>query len=70
LIGTKARIPLIDIEVPIMSDDKVDSNKGTGIVMCCTFGDQTDIEWYRKYNLPLKFKTNRVSVLDKHNYKT
>ena len=28
--------------------------KGTGVVMCCTFGDQTDIEWWRKYNLPLK----------------
>ena len=54
LIGTMARIPLIDIEVPIMGDDKVDANKGTGIVMCCTFGDQTDIDWYRKYNLPLK----------------
>ena len=54
LIGTIASIPLINIEVPIMGDDKVDANKGTGIVMCCTFGDQTDIEWYRKYNLPLK----------------
>ena len=54
LIGQTAHIPIIDIEVPIMADEKVDENKGTGIVMCCTFGDQTDIEWWKKYNLPLK----------------
>ena len=54
LIGKTAHIPVIDVEVPILADDKVDANKGTGIVMCCTFGDQTDIEWWKKYNLPLK----------------
>ena len=54
LIGLHARIPIIDVVVPIMGDDKVAIDKGTGIVMCCTFGDQTDIEWWKKYNLPLK----------------
>ena len=54
LIGKTAIIPLINVEVPILGDDKVDETKGTGIVMCCTFGDQTDIEWCKKYNLPLK----------------
>lgn len=54
LIGKTAHIPIIDVEVPILADEKVDSEKGTGIVMCCTFGDQTDIEWWKKYNLPLK----------------
>ena len=54
LIGKTAHIPLIDEMVPIMSDDKVAIDKGTGIVMCCTFGDQTDIEWWKKYKLPLK----------------
>ena len=54
LIGKNAIIPLINVEVPILGDDKVDETKGTGIVMCCTFGDQTDIEWWKKYNLPLK----------------
>ena len=55
LIGKTAHIPVIDVEVPIMGDDKVAIDKGTGIVMCCTFGDQTDIEWWKKYNLPLKY---------------
>ena len=55
LIGKTAHIPVIDEEVPIMADDKVAIDKGTGVVMCCTFGDQTDIEWWKKYNLPLKY---------------
>ncbi len=54
LIGKTAHIPVIDVEVPIMADDKVAIDKGTGIVMCCTFGDQTDIEWWKTYHLPLK----------------
>lgn len=54
LIGKHAQIPILDIEVPIMGDSKVALDKGTGVVMCCTFGDQTDIEWWKKYNLPLK----------------
>ena len=55
LIGKTALIPIINAKVPIMADEKVAIDKGTGIVMCCTFGDQTDIEWWKKYNLPLKY---------------
>ena len=55
LIGKTAHIPVIDVDVPIMADEKVAMDKGTGVVMCCTFGDQTDIEWWKKYNLPLKY---------------
>lgn len=54
LIGKTAHIPVVEVDVPIMADDKVAIDKGTGVVMCCTFGDQTDIEWWKKYNLPLK----------------
>lgn len=55
LIGKTASIPIIDEKVPIIGDEKVALDKGTGVVMCCTFGDQTDIEWWKKYNLPLKY---------------
>ncbi len=55
LIGKHAHIPVVDVIVPIMGDEKVAIDKGTGVVMCCTFGDQTDIEWWKKYNLPLKY---------------
>lgn len=54
LIGKNALIPVVNLTVPILGDEKVDEQKGTGVVMCCTFGDQTDIEWWTKYNLPLK----------------
>ena len=54
LIGKKVKPPLLDLEVEIKADEKVDKEKGTGAVMCCTFGDTTDIEWYHQYNLPLR----------------
>ena len=48
-----------------MGDEKVAIDKGTGVVMCCTFGDQTDIEWWKKYNLPLKYIfTNNGRIID------
>ena len=70
LIGMHARIPVVDVVVPIMGDEKVAIDKGTGIVMCCTFGDQTDIEWWKKYNLPLKhiFSSNGRIVESVPNY--
>ena len=65
LIGKTAHIPIIDVEVPIMADEKVSIDKGTGVVMCCTFGDQTDIEWWKKYNLPLRYIfTNDGRIID------
>ena len=54
LKGKKAKVPLFDFEVPILPDARADPEKGTGIVMCCTFGDQTDMEWQKAHNLPIK----------------
>ena len=54
LVGKKATVPLYDYEVPIIADKKVSINKGTGIVMCATFGDQVDMEWQKEYDLPIK----------------
>lgn len=54
LLGKKVRVPLYNFYVPVLSDDKVDMEKGTGVVMCCTFGDQTDTQWFKKYKLELK----------------
>lgn len=53
-VGQKATVPLFGFEVPILADMKADPEKGTGAVMCCTFGDVTDVEWWYKYNLPLR----------------
>jgi valyl-tRNA synthetase len=54
LKGKKAKVPLFDFEVPILEDKRADIKKGTGIVMCCTFGDQTDMEWQKAHNLEIK----------------
>jgi valyl-tRNA synthetase len=54
LFGKRAVTPLFHVPVPIMPDPKADPAKGTGIVMVCTFGDQTDVDWWREYNLPLR----------------
>ncbi|MGM0404849.1 MAG: valine--tRNA ligase [Thermoplasmatota archaeon] len=54
LIGKTAIVPLFEQEVPILEDEKVDMETGTGVVMCCTFGDQTDIDWWYAHDLPLR----------------
>jgi valyl-tRNA synthetase len=54
LVGKQAKVPLFNFYVPILKDERVDPTKGTGIVMCCTFGDLTDIDWFRAHKLPLK----------------
>lgn len=54
LADTKAIVPIYGFEVPILQDDVVQIDKGTGLVMVCTFGDKTDIEWFHKFNLPYK----------------
>jgi len=53
LAGKKAVIPLFGREVPILTDILADPSKGTGAVMCCTFGDATDVTWWYKHKLDL-----------------
>ena len=53
-IGKNATVPLYDYKIPILTDNKVDMDKGTGVVMCATFGDSTDVEWYETYKLPYR----------------
>ena len=49
-----AIVPLIKTEVPIIPDADVKIDKGTGLVMCCTFGDELDLKWWKTHKLPLK----------------
>ena len=53
-IGEKAIVPLYDFEIPILADEDVAIDKGTGAVMCATFGDSADMEWYQRHHLPYK----------------
>jgi valyl-tRNA synthetase len=54
LVGREALVPLQGRAVPVLADEKVDPEKGTGMVMCCTFGDKTDVEWFKAHGLPLR----------------
>jgi valyl-tRNA synthetase len=59
LIGQTARTPLFDLDVPILADGAADPEKGSGAVMCCTFGDSTDVRWWRTHGLPLRAAIGR-----------
>jgi len=54
LIGKTAHVPLYDFDIPILADKDVSIEKGTGIVMCATFGDATDVTWTQTHNLEYK----------------
>jgi len=51
LIGTTALTPLFGAAVPILAHRLADPDKGTGLVMVCTFGDTTDVTWWRDLQL-------------------
>jgi valyl-tRNA synthetase len=51
LFGTTARTPLFGTEVPVLAHRLADPAKGTGLVMVCTFGDMTDVTWWRDLQL-------------------
>ena len=52
LFGTTVRTPLFDVEVPVLAHHLAEPDKGTGIAMICTFGDTTDVTWWRELDLP------------------
>ncbi|HVN94125.1 MAG TPA: valine--tRNA ligase [Terracidiphilus sp.] len=51
LFGKRALTPLFGVPVPIFPSELADPEKGTGILMVCTFGDATDVRWWREQNL-------------------
>jgi valyl-tRNA synthetase len=51
LFGSAATTPLFGVRVPILAHRLADPAKGTGLVMVCTFGDMTDVAWWRDLQL-------------------
>ena len=58
-MGKQAQVPLFEQRVPILEDPHADPEKGTGAVMCCTFGDTVDVEWWYTHELPLREAIDR-----------
>ena len=51
LFGSTVRSPIFNVEVPVVAHELADPEKGSGIAMICTFGDLTDVTWWRELNL-------------------
>jgi len=51
LFGTTVTDPLFGIEIPVLAHPAAEPDKGAGIAMCCTFGDLTDVQWWRELQL-------------------
>jgi valyl-tRNA synthetase len=54
LVGREALTPLFGTRVPVLTHPLVEREKGTGLVMVCTFGDLTDVVWWRELGLPVR----------------
>jgi valyl-tRNA synthetase len=54
LFGTTVTSPLFGVEVPVLAHHAAEMDKGAGIAMCCTFGDLTDVMWWRELRLPMR----------------
>jgi valyl-tRNA synthetase len=54
LFGSNVITPLFRVEVPIVAHELADPEKGSGIAMICTFGDTTDVTWWRELHLPTR----------------
>ena len=54
LFGTTVRTPIFEVEVPVLAHPIADPEKGTGVAMICTFGDVTDVTWWRELQLPTR----------------
>jgi valyl-tRNA synthetase len=63
LVGQRVTVPLFWDRVLVLADPGADPEKGTGVVMCCTFGDTADVEWWHTHQLPLKVAIDREGRL-------
>ena len=54
LFGSTVVTPLFHVEVPVVAHELADPEKGSGIAMICTFGDVTDVTWWREFSLPTR----------------
>ncbi len=59
LFGTTVSSPLFGVEVPVVAHPLAEMDKGAGIAMCCTFGDLTDVQWWRELQLPTRSVVTR-----------
>jgi valyl-tRNA synthetase len=54
LFGSTVTSPVFGVEIPVVAHEAAEPDKGAGIAMCCTFGDLTDVQWWRELQLPVR----------------
>ncbi len=59
LFGTTVTSPVFGVELPVLPHHLAEPDKGAGIAMCCTFGDLTDVQWWRELQLPTRSVVGR-----------
>lgn len=65
LFGTTVTSPVFGVEVPVVAHAAAEPDKGSGLVMCCTFGDLTDVQWWRELALPVRTVIGRDGRLSR-----
>ncbi|MCL2090092.1 MAG: valine--tRNA ligase [Micrococcales bacterium] len=65
LFGQTVRSPLFGVELPVLAHRDAEMAKGAGIAMCCTFGDLTDVTWWRELDLPNRSVVGRDGRLER-----
>ncbi|MBI2632634.1 valine--tRNA ligase [Candidatus Pacearchaeota archaeon] len=68
LIKKKASVPLFDYEVPIIADPSAQLDKGTGVLMVCSYGDKYDVEAIKKHKLQQKVVLTKQGTLNIEKY--
>ena len=59
LVGSTVTSPVFGVEIPVVAHPAAEMDKGSGLVMCCTFGDLTDVTWWRELDLPVRTVVGR-----------
>ena len=64
LVGKKAKVPLFDFEVPIIADDSAEIEKGTGVLMVCSYGDRFDVDAINRHKLEPKVIISTIGKIN------
>ncbi|RME52634.1 valine--tRNA ligase [Candidatus Woesearchaeota archaeon] len=64
LAGKRVTVPLFNYSVPVLFDESVEKDKGTGLMMVCTFGDKEDIDKWHRYGLDLRIVFTKEGKLN------
>jgi valyl-tRNA synthetase len=68
LVGSTALTPLFRVPVPVLAHPLAEPGKGTGVAMICTFGDITDVTWWRELDLPLRVVVERDGTIGRRRF--